>query len=460
MNAQACSPGITTVNQNLYGRGFDAVRLLMAFRSGVPLPENITVDTPLVIRQSCGCLPVGTQASEDLYLDSKSYVLTKGELLVKKIADTLKLTDYEKARLYSKRCIKIFTEQIENKPETIILQKFMRLIDQFNKSENDYRVWYDVINILECNPEYLSITDADRRVMLISKARVLLSGRAEHERRIYLNKIKEQNAVVNTLSYSFKNALTIDSLLNCLETDLPRMGIPVCYLCLYENPQLPLQNARLVFALNLGERVSLPSDGILFPTQELIPEDFMTDNFKPLILEPLYYGINHIGYIIYEFAEQEISFYELFPAQLSAALWSAIVSKKCIVADSAMKKVSEQLQVSRRTLIDRETELLKTPVQLIQNVDILAPFDRMASMGRLTADTADELNCQFAAIGAAVAAISDLVSNLKTSNTEVLNTAAINQNPSIRNANDALLLSKKSILKAYEILNRLKEQMQ
>jgi DNA-binding LacI/PurR family transcriptional regulator len=460
MNAQACSPGITTVNQNLYGRGFNAVRLLIAYKNGVPLPENITVDAPVVIRQSCGCLPVGTQASEDHYLDSKSYVLTKGELLVKKIAAALRLPDDEKACSYSKRCIRIFTEQIENNQENVILQKFMRLINQYNKSENDYRVWHDVINILECNPEYLSITDPDRRSLLISKTRVLLSGRAEHERRIYLNKVKEQNAVINTLSYSFKNALTIDMLLNSLETDLPRMGIPVCYVCLYENSQLPLENARLVFVLNHNGRILLPSGGILFPTMELIPENFMTDNLTPLVLEPLYYGTNQIGYTLFEFAGQEKSFYKLFPSQLSAALWSAIVSMKCELTDSALKEVSEQLQISRRILIDRDAELLNATSQLNLTLDNLVPLNNAVSKGQLTADTADELNKQCATIRAAVSTISNLLGNADIQINNVSNIPTADHNRIIRNVNDALLLSKKSIVTAYAVINRIKQNMQ
>jgi DNA-binding LacI/PurR family transcriptional regulator len=459
MNAQACSPGITTVNQNLYGRGFNAVRVLMAYKSGVPLPENIIVDAPIVIRQSCGCLPVGTQASEDHYLDSKSYVLTKGELLVKKIAAALRLPDTEKASLYSKRCIKIFTEQIENNQENVILQKFMRLIDKYHKSENDYRVWHDVINILECNPEYMSITDPVRRSLLISKTRILLSGRAEHERRIYLNKVKEQNAVINTLSYSFKHALTFDMLLKSLETDLPRMGIPVCYLCLYENSQVPLEIARLVFVLNHNGRIPLPSGGILFPTQELIPGNFMTDNLTPLVLEPLYYGTNHIGYTIFEFAGQEKSFYKLFPSQLSAALWNSIMSSECVLADSTLKEVSEQLQISRRMLIDREAEVLKTSSLLNQTMENLASLNNAIPAGQLTADAADELSKHCATISAALSAISNLVRNAGMIHSNMSTIATTDQKQTIRNVKDALLLSKNTIVKADAIIHRIKEQL-
>lgn len=458
MNAQACSAGITTVNQNLYGRGFNAVRLLIAYKSGVPLPETITVDAPVVIRQSCGCLPVGTQASEDHYLDSKAYVLTKGELLVSKIAAALRLPDTDKARSYSKRCIKIFTEQNNNNQETVILQKFMRLIDLYNKSENDYRVWHDVINILECNPEYLSITDPDRRSMLISKTRVLLSGRAEHERRIFLNKVKEQNAAINTLSYSFKHAMSIDSLFNSLATDLPRMGIPVCYLCLYENAQQPLKTSRMVFVLNRKGRVPLPADGILFPTPELIPGNYMADNLTPLVLEPLYYGANQIGYTVFEFAEQENSFYELFPAQLSAALWSAIVSNKCELADSELKDVSEQLLIARRTVVDKEAEMLKSSMLLDFNTDKFTALNKMASIGLLTADAVDELNNQCATIRAAVSTINNLVHNTSLSDNNTSSSGTTDQDRIVRQVLDALSLSKMLTGKAYEILNRIKQQ--
>jgi DNA-binding LacI/PurR family transcriptional regulator len=457
INAQACSPSITTVNQNLYGRGFNSVKLLIAYRNGVPLPENITVDTPVMIRQSCGCLPVGTQATEDLYLDSKSYVLKKGELLVRKIATVLKLPDSENALLYSKKCIKIFTEQIENNTENMILQKFMRLVDLYTKSGNDYRVWHEVINILECNPEYLSITDSNRRSMLINKARVLLSGRAEHERRIFLNKVKEQNAIINTLSYSFKYACTLDSLLFSLETDLPRMGIPVCYLCLFENPHMPLEYSRLVFVLNHTGRVPLPSGGILFPTQELIPENFISDNLTPLILEPLYYGTTHIGYTVFEFAAQEKSFYELFPAQLSAALWSAIVLKKYDETDTALKELSEQLQLAERMLIDRDAEYLRVSLQLNLAIEKSATLNRLASLGRVTADVADELENQLATIRAAVSAIADLLENTRKSSSTVPAMASEDHHRTIRSVHDALLLSKKTIVKAYEILNRIQQ---
>ena len=69
----------------------------------------------------------------------------------------------------------------------------------------------------------------------------------------------------------------MEKLMDVLAESLPRLGIPSCYVALYENPQ-PYQypqpapeRSRLVRAYTEKGRVQLEPDGLRFPSRQLVP---------------------------------------------------------------------------------------------------------------------------------------------------------------------------------------------
>ena len=63
-DGRVITPPLTTVPIRMLERGRQAIRMVLALRAGEPVPEQVSLPTHLIIRQSCGCLdPAVTSAA-------------------------------------------------------------------------------------------------------------------------------------------------------------------------------------------------------------------------------------------------------------------------------------------------------------------------------------------------------------------------------------------------------------
>ena len=86
---------------------------------------------------------------------------------------------------------------------------------------------------------------------------------------------------------------------------LPRLGIPSCYLALYEDSQ----NSRLVLAYDQHDasspgRIELVSGGMRFPTRRLLPEGTLPARQHSFIIEPLSFQEHQLGLLCLKWAHR------------------------------------------------------------------------------------------------------------------------------------------------------------
>ncbi|MBN1888997.1 MAG: helix-turn-helix domain-containing protein [Thermoflexales bacterium] len=135
----------------------------------------------------------------------------------------------------------------------------------------------------------------------------------------------------------------VEELANLLARELPRLDIPACYLALYEPDDAspheigtageasgPGQWARLVLAYEDAEhtparQAEIESRGQRFPSRQLIPgglQPLDADRPKPasLVVEPLYFGWEQIGFVLFEMGPRQGSLYDALRGLLSSAL--------------------------------------------------------------------------------------------------------------------------------------------
>jgi PAS domain S-box-containing protein len=121
----------------------------------------------------------------------------------------------------------------------------------------------------------------------------------------------------------------VSGLMDILFNDLPKIGIPVGYLALYENPLVPKEWARLLLAYNEKGRIELEPGGERFPSSQIIPHRFLPENRRiTLILQALYFHKEQIGFLLLDAEQREPSVYEILRRDISSALFGAILIKK------------------------------------------------------------------------------------------------------------------------------------
>ncbi|MEM7032443.1 MAG: ATP-binding protein, partial [Chloroflexota bacterium] len=195
--------------------------------------------------------------------------------------------------------------------------------------------------------------------------------KATHELRTYLEELQGNlNDAVYNSSLEWVNKQIIQDIgsklistfdqkqqMDILATQLPQLGIQTCYLAMYENPQAyqypdPAPAwARIILAIDDGKPVTLPPNDLRFPSQQLIPPALFSsqENFN-FIVEPLYFGEEQIGFIIFDASLENSVLYEILRVQISGAMQSSRQLQ-------ALKEYQELLHQHRDQLQKRTLEL-------------------------------------------------------------------------------------------------------
>jgi hypothetical protein len=144
-----------------------------------------------------------------------------------------------------------------------------------------------------------------------------------------------------TLITSFE----VDELTRSLTQDLPQLGIPSCYLSLYEDSESPTQWSRLILAYDTEGHVDLEPDGQRFPSPQLVPEGLLSPQRRvTFVVEPLYFRGNQLGLILFEVGSREGSIYEVLRGQISSVLQGASLIEQ---AEGRARLIQATAEVSR-----------------------------------------------------------------------------------------------------------------
>ena len=99
----------------------------------------------------------------------------------------------------------------------------------------------------------------------------------------------------------------------------------------------------------------LEPDGILFPTRQLIPESLLPDSRFSLMVEPLYFQQEQIGFVLFEIGPLDGSVYEVLRAQISSALKGALLFRE--VQGQQRKLAESEAQLKELSIRDPLTGL-------------------------------------------------------------------------------------------------------
>jgi signal transduction histidine kinase/DNA-binding LacI/PurR family transcriptional regulator len=424
--AEATTPSITSIDQNLYGRGQLAIKILSDHINGIHLSSDYKVDAPVIIRQSCGCLSRAAKAVETAFITRRDSPVKTSDVidrtairdqLKERVFETLNAPRNDKSLSWCNTFVDTFITAIADTSKNDFLRVFNEIIHQYGNSGFDITHWHDALSVLDLSLDYFTDSESvtDNRALIL-KARIHLSETNEQIQKSSLLRMETQNAAINALNHSFNTTIELNRILDLLVCDLPKIGIQSCYLVLYEDSGKPLEHSKLMLAYNRTGRLTIPPGGVRFNSTQILPEEFIPlSQHKSLILEPLFYGFNQIGFILFELGRKDSGFYELFPAELSAALWSSRLKSTVDKNESILRSQSDEIAKFNEALQERASELEFAFQQIERNQDKLIVAEKMASLGRLTAGIAHEINTPLATIRASLGELDHLVNELSQS---------------------------------------------
>jgi signal transduction histidine kinase/DNA-binding LacI/PurR family transcriptional regulator/AraC-like DNA-binding protein len=374
------TPPLTSVRLPFYEQGYRAVELLLALLEGKQVPDRVTLPAKLRVRQSCGCFPptVTRAASGSL---RTSLQCRQGETFEAALAARRKaITDYMTNAVeasteglspgWAGNLLDAFAAEVSGvEPKGAFLRELDHLLRQMVSSGNQVGDWQDVISILRhhvlpCLDE-TAVGRLARAQDACEQGRVLIGDAAQRATGHQMMEGTNRVLALRQVSRSLISAFDFEALASVLAQGLPGLDIASCYLALYEDLQDPITLARLILAFDEQGRVDLETNRYVFPSDRLIPlallERRQPDRTYRLMLEPLYFQEEQLGFALFEIGSPDGTVYETLRDQISSALKGALLFDEIRKARTAAEKAD---QLKTRLLANVSHEL-RAPLNVI-----------------------------------------------------------------------------------------------
>jgi PAS domain S-box-containing protein len=354
-------PPLTTVRPLWYQLGRQAIETLLALLDGKPMAGRVVVPSELVVRQSCGCEPTAVVQAAVGPVKRLPKKAGKARSFAKAFSAQRAGTAFDMLQAAGARAVGVAPEQIDKVLDAFVaemegaspglfLPALESVLRQVMLASGDTAAWQGVISVLRRSAlPYLEGEALQRAEDLWQQARVMV-GEVEGRAQAYQRLQAEQQAEhLREIGQTLITTLDVEELLGVLTEELPRLGIPSCYLSLYKDPKRPADWSRLILAYGEEGRVEPGAAGQHFPSQQLVPGEMWPQDRRYIFMaEALYFREDQIGFALFEAGPREGSVYEALRAELSSALKGALLLQERKQAEETLAKERGLL----RTLID------------------------------------------------------------------------------------------------------------
>ncbi|HEY5962292.1 MAG TPA: substrate-binding domain-containing protein [Polyangiaceae bacterium] len=401
--ARFASPPLTTVRQPLYEQGLQAANIACAMLRGVHVEGHVTLHTELVLRRSCGCFSQTPAVSIPAPAGPTGPVLAqvvarRRERILAEMNQAMRGLARFLSADWHVRLLDEFMNELEGRQGTGFLPALEECLRQVTQKGSDGSVWQDVISALrrQLLPCFGDLSDKARAEDLWQQGRLMVASVVE---RVQAQQRLEAERWVRILSETNERVITtfdVVDLASALADQLPRLGIQSCYLALYENIDGPTPEARLILAHDNRRKLAADWVGQKFDAKQLLPDGLtLAEARSTHVVEPLFFQDHALGFVVLEMGPRQGVIYEALRDQLSAALKGALLVQEVVEKD-------REREALLQTIEGRARELEAAYTALKQNQEMLLSAEKMASIGRLTASIAHEMNSPVAAIRAAL----------------------------------------------------------
>ncbi len=362
--ASAISPPLTTVQPPFYAMAGQAIKTLLDLLQQRDVPEQVTLSTTFVIRQSCGC-----RSQAFLHGNITSMLSDSGandilpelqpETLVQSLVHTLNLPNA--TRSWAVAVVDGFWDEWIHEQSGQFLAVLEEVLGEVAASGGDVAIWQYAISLMR-HTVLAREGDAERVAgaeELWQQARVCIGEIAEHVQIVQRFREKRQERRLQAFEAALSTTFNVQGVLDVIRQGLPRLGILGSYLVLYDAdsnaadgqpyrfPDPLPEWSRLILAY--GDDIYSPDpDGIRFPSQQLLPEQVLPqDRRYAMVVESLYFREEQIGFALFEVGPRDGKLYDVLRLQISNALHGALLfaeaTRQTYILDMFMKTIPDRI---------------------------------------------------------------------------------------------------------------------
>ncbi|MGC9395558.1 MAG: substrate-binding domain-containing protein [Anaerolineae bacterium] len=385
------TPPLTSVAGSFHEIGYRSVETLLALMAGEHVPEETTVPSRLVVRQSCGCLaPVvaqvaveqqpATRQTRGSQKEFEAVLSTQREEILAKMAQAASELGGSLDLTSAGQLLDGFVAELNGEPQgtfLIALDEVLRreVAVVSDATENNLVAMQSALtamrrSFLSC----LNVEALAKAEDLWQQARLEI---AETTRRVDMRLTQQavqQSQTLREIGASLITAFDRKALADALAETLPTLGMPSAYLALYEQrtglsgkeqrpyayPDPAPEWSRLVLAYTENGQVALAADGMRFRSQQLLPQDLWPQGRQySYVVNPLYFLDQQIGFALLEVGPRDGDIYDVLRGEISSALQGNLLREQ-------VRERAVQLQTAAE--VSRVTSSILEPEVLIEQV--------------------------------------------------------------------------------------------
>ncbi|RPJ03074.1 MAG: hypothetical protein EHM39_00315 [Chloroflexi bacterium] len=329
------APSLTSVRQPFYEQGWAAVEAILAQLRGEEVPLERNMPTKLVIRQSCGCPdPIVVQGAVGSIPQPGT---TRGESLAASLRAASEQIQAEMIRaarstfegldpVWINQLLIAFSDDVLGESINAFGSALDEAMRQTMLRKREVRSWQNVLS--EHRRQILPLLSEPehrhRAEDLWQQARVIVAEATNRFRGLQESLARQQADILHGIGDTLVTTFDLTESMEALTRGLPQLGLPGCYLALYDYPDQPASGANLIFAYDEQGPIDVPRGGLPVPSLQLIPHRLRTgDRRLSAVIVPLYFREQQFGYILFEAGSSDAAIYESLRIQISTMLQGA-----------------------------------------------------------------------------------------------------------------------------------------
>ncbi|MGD8402411.1 MAG: substrate-binding domain-containing protein [Anaerolineales bacterium] len=364
--ARSLGVPLTTVQQSFSNIGKQAFETLMKRIEGKTVPHSNVVDTDMVIRWSCGCLPETVRYAVVHPRD----VAQTGELENKRDAAIFALLSaanidssdpaIQQFRDTFGRMWDVFlTSMKDSTKDSDFLRTINAAIDMLRGHGLDASAWHNMISTLRryTLAGISGPTDMLHAENLFQQARLMageLSQRAQAFSRL---QFEQQENIYQDFGFSMAPAMSLEGIGDAISKNFPKMGIERWYVMFYSDVSSPApttapppENYKLLFQYD-DKEFRIPTTTTNLGTGSLVPRGKEPEDHRyTAVVMPLSLAKNRFGFMWIEKGPKLWDIYTRIRNLVSSALLRTMLVQQ---REQAQMEVERLLDEAR----ERATEL-------------------------------------------------------------------------------------------------------
>jgi signal transduction histidine kinase/DNA-binding LacI/PurR family transcriptional regulator len=400
-DARFSTPALTSVRQPVVDQGRTGLKLALALVRGEAVAPVTRQPATLVARGSCGC---HSKSIEEVRPASGTHLLPGGgegrpvfggtEHRDALMAACIEGPRDEILREWIGPLVAEFADDLRTPGGDSTIQAFERMMERCAQGEEDTDRWQVFVSRMrKASRPFLLPADQPRESEIVHQLRVLAHERAVQRTAYKAVQIERWTRQLHETGSHLITSFDVEKLIASLGDDLGLLQLSSCHILLRE-PEAD-DSLRWILAAAGGKRIALPRGGELVKTRGLLRDlALRVDGGTALAVEPLFFEGTQLGFAVLELAPRRGMLLDAVRTQVSAALMGARLAQ----------------EVSARTL-----ELEEALETLRRNQTQLVLSEKMASLGKLTAGIAHEMNTPLAAVRGSLEELRKLVEEYRDS---------------------------------------------